>query len=328
MSDFKGPLFIVGMPRSGTKLLRDILNNHHKIAISNAETEILPYWSEHWSEYGDLNDFSVFQRFYESTRNNSFFYYMEKHNGKVISAKEWHRLCKDGSIPSVFEALIRLDTHCTSEIIWGDKSPSYICHIPLLVRLFPDCKIIHIVRDVRDYCLSINNAWGKNMLRAAQRWADDVEKAKIAVAGNEDRVMEVRYEDLLDNPHDFLQKISNFIGIDFKEDMLFLNRTRGKDIDTEGAREVVVTNKEKWRTKLSPITIRKIEELCSTTLNYYNYPMTYQGAVKRIHPIKMTLLKFLDGFNLVFHDTQKQGFFKSTIFYLRYVKYTKIRQKF
>ena len=58
--------------------------------------------------------------------------------------------------------------------IWGDKTPGYLSHIPLLKRLYPQAKFIHIIRDVRDYCLSIHKAWNKNILRAAQRWSDDI----------------------------------------------------------------------------------------------------------------------------------------------------------
>lgn len=94
----KGPLFIVGMPRSGTKLLRSLLNNHSKISIPNSETEILPYWATYWKEYGDLTDFANFEKFYEKVRQSSFFYYMARHKGHCISAQEWHKACRGGGV--------------------------------------------------------------------------------------------------------------------------------------------------------------------------------------------------------------------------------------
>jgi len=40
---FTGPLFILGMPRSGTKLLRDLLNRNPKIGVPTSETDFIPY---------------------------------------------------------------------------------------------------------------------------------------------------------------------------------------------------------------------------------------------------------------------------------------------
>ncbi|MDP1558114.1 MAG: sulfotransferase [Nitrosomonas sp.] len=50
---------------------------------------------------------------------------------------------------------------------WGEKSPMNLQHITALAKVFPNAQFIHIIRDVRDYCLSINKAWGKDMPRAA-----------------------------------------------------------------------------------------------------------------------------------------------------------------
>ena len=55
---FEGPLFLVGMPRSGTKLLRALLNRHPNISIMTNETEFLPYLVSHWESFGDLSDFA------------------------------------------------------------------------------------------------------------------------------------------------------------------------------------------------------------------------------------------------------------------------------
>ena len=64
MSEFQGPLFVVGMPRSGTKLLRGLLNEHSRIGIPLNETEFLPHWLRSWTERGDLSEPAAFERFY------------------------------------------------------------------------------------------------------------------------------------------------------------------------------------------------------------------------------------------------------------------------
>ena len=72
MNKFNGPVFIVGMPRSGTKLFRELLNNHSKLAFPPNESEILPYWSKNWHVYGDLTKFENFKRFYDEDVNESY----------------------------------------------------------------------------------------------------------------------------------------------------------------------------------------------------------------------------------------------------------------
>src|SRR3712207_7075395 len=100
----------------------------------------------------------------------------------------------------VFEALVRHDVGAPrgSDLIWGDKSPMYTEHIGLLAELYPQARFIHIVRDARDCCLSAHNAWRKNMVRWAQRWAEGVTKARADGRRIPDRYLEIRYEDLLE----------------------------------------------------------------------------------------------------------------------------------
>ena len=318
----KGPLFIVGMPRSGTKLLRGLLNNHSMIVFPNYETEFLPYWVTHWSMFGDLMEISIFEKFYESVKKSSFFYYMKRHKGHYLSANEWHSACKGWGAAEIFEALVRLDTEVADGNIWGDKSPSYIRHIPLLCELYPNAKVIHIVRDVRDYCISINKAWGKNMLRAAQRWVDDTAKASNDLKSFEGSGIEIRFEDLLSNPSDTVEKLCYFIGVPFEKKMLNLTSATENIGDARGEKKIVNTNKGKWRKELDPSLIRRIEEISSSQLTRYNYPVNYQGAKKRIGKFQMNWYRLLDFWNLVTSDTDDRGLLKNFLFYIQYAKFS------
>ncbi|MEA2060326.1 MAG: sulfotransferase [Thermodesulfobacteriota bacterium] len=203
-------------------------------------------------------------------------------------------------------------------MIWGDKSPSYIRHIPLLQELYPRATIIHIVRDVRDYSLSINKAWGKNMLRAAQRWQDDTCKAGVDIQKLGDSGLEIRFEDLLGNPEMVLNDICNTIGISFEKNMIHLNKPSENIGDARGVNKIVADNKQKWNKKMSPALIRRIEEICCTQLSRYGYETGYQGEPKRIGTIGMKWYKMLDGWNLVLSDSDKRGILKNLMFHIRY----------
>ncbi len=182
-SPYCGPVFLIGMPRSGTKLLRELLNRHPRISIPGSETEFLPYLAHNWDKFGVLSSPEVFCQFYRQITRKPFFTYQRADN-RMVSATDWYENCKDFTPAGVFEALIRLDVaRPPPEISFGvTKSPSYIDDLTLIKSLYPSARFIHIIRDVRDYCLSIRRAWGKDMLRAAQRWAQSIDVARSAGA--------------------------------------------------------------------------------------------------------------------------------------------------
>ena len=74
---FEGPLFIVGLPRSGTKLIRDLANRHTRIAIPVIETEFLPMLFEQWDAWTDLADPERFRAFHAALRSTPYFRLME-----------------------------------------------------------------------------------------------------------------------------------------------------------------------------------------------------------------------------------------------------------
>ena len=297
---FTGPLFIVGLPRSGTKLFRTLLNSHSKIRILTVETEFLPYWVKSWSSLGDLSQRPVFERFYNETLRLPYFVF-QRQSGQCIHAGEWYESCQEFTPAGVFEALARHDAGVglASDMIWGDKSPSYVRHLPLLKRLYPEARIIHIIRDVRDYCLSINNAWGKNMVRAAQRWSEEVATARAQGARLGDDYLELRYEDLLESPESELSRICGFLGREFEPAMCQLKEPVENLGAAVGKAEIVRGNKGKWSEKMSPRRLRRIEAIACTTLRSCGYAVSEDVEPRPVYRALMTFYKVLDGINLL-----------------------------
>lgn len=323
--NFAGPLFIVGMPRSGTKLLRDLLNRHSRIGIAGIETEFLPWLVHRFARFGDLRDRGRFDAFHAHMMRQTYFR-LRRERGMVIDALRWYEACREFTASGVFEALIRLEVDAPrgGARIWGDKSPSYIDDLALLKRLYPAAKAVHIIRDVRDHCLSMHEAWGKDMLRAAQRWVDGVEKARKDGAALGADYLELRYEDLVTRTETELRRVCAFLGVDFESPMLTLARPAAKRGDARGATHVVAGNYGKFARAMSPQTLSRVEELAGPTLLACGYALTLPlRPARRLSTLQLRLAQLGDAWHLIRANRGGPGFWRTALFHLRYFATTR-----
>jgi hypothetical protein len=107
---------------------------------------------------------------------------------------------------------------------WGDKTPHYVHHVDTLLGIWPDARVVVLVRDGRDVALSLkkmpfgpNNAWA-----AAQWWARGIRAGDEAQRRHPESVRTVRYEDLAGDPATHVPPICAFLGLEYDEDMLDL----------------------------------------------------------------------------------------------------------
>src|SRR5690349_22780473 len=109
---------------------------------------------------------------------------------------------------------------------WADKTPHYVHHVDHLLQVWPDARFVILVRDGRDVALSLkrmpfgpNNAWA-----AAQWWARGIRAGRRAAADHPDAVLTVRYEDVAGAPQTEVPRICDFLGVAYHDDMLALEK--------------------------------------------------------------------------------------------------------
>jgi hypothetical protein len=211
------PFFITGLGRSGTTLLRLMISSHPNIAIPY-ESHFIDDYQKKLVNYGDL------------TRSHN----LKKLVSDILSEeaiKMWdHKYTEERTISRVRERSLRgvLDAIYTEyaeskgKIRWGDKS-DYLDGIPEINTVFPDSKFIHIIRDGRDVIKSVNKlSWGPNdLIAGANWWAEYIRLGRrLGALLGQERYMEVRYEDLVNDPVKELSKICFFLNEQFYERML------------------------------------------------------------------------------------------------------------
>lgn len=317
---FTGPLFVVGMPRSGTKLLRELLNRHSRLGIPGVETEFLPWLAAHLGSFGDLREAACFDAFVAKITRHTYFE-LRRREGVVIDGRRWYDACRDFSPAGVFEALIRIEVDAPpdGQRIWGDKSPSYMDDLPLIKRLYPAAKVVHIVRDVRDYCLSIHKAWGKNILRAAQRWADGVESARAAGSAMGDDYIELRYEDLVTDTETQLRRVCGFLGIQFEVAMLTLAKAPENLGNARGATHVVADNHGKFAALMPSDVLARVEEVAGDTLLASGYALALPKRPRRsLSRLEMAAAQLRDAWGLASRVHEGSNLWKTAMFHLRY----------
>lgn len=307
-ASFTGPLFIVGRPRSGTKLLRSMLNEHPRIAIPISETNFIPSLVERFGVLSPLarpERFDAF--FYEFSR--SVFYQRRAHAGFVLTADELRRSADLNSWASVFEAILRYYAPAapSSDVIWGDKSPSYLTSIALLRQLYPAARFIHIVRDPRDQALSAKEAWGKHLLRSAEQWRRQTLIAhRQGTALGQDYV-EVRFEDLVDKPEAVVTALCQFLDVKYVDGMIRLSVSHENKGSAAGALRVVSRASGRYASRLTERTVRRIDEIVAPAAQEFGYSPDPPAKYRPLPEWQATLYRAHDGAALTRSYVKENG---------------------
>jgi hypothetical protein len=212
------PLLILGVSRSGTTLLRVMLDRHSQLAVPD-ESYFVPLLADRHTFRVDADDFLDDVRRLETVREWG------------IPIGELRARLRDGmstgrAIAAVYE--VYAEGHGKSR--WGDKTPMYMRHLRLLRRLFPEAQYVHLIRDGRDAAVSFLSlpagiafeTWGhpRSAAQFACQWRRDVTAARRLGRGlGTERYLEVRYEDLIADAEPVLRQICAFAGLSYEAGM-------------------------------------------------------------------------------------------------------------
>ena len=180
-----------------------------------------------------------------------------------------------------------------------------------LKHFFPECKIIAIVRDVRDCSLSAKKAWGKNILRNSQRWNREMLDFYIQSKDFKSDVHIIRYEDLISNPENNLRQICHFLGISFEAQISKLSKPAENLANLKNTSNIISKNQKKYKNELTKKQIRIIEQLSYPSLMLFNYSKK-KKIILKVLPNRLNYkIAFLDFFNGFKFDIKREGFFSA-----------------
>jgi hypothetical protein len=226
--------FVCGVTRSGTTLLRLMLDAHPDVAIPG-ETHWVP---------------KLIKAFERSPQSG------EDAANLAIDHKRWGDFHLDAN--ELRAKIVALDPVTAADSIrtfymtyaeregkhrYGDKTPGYVKEMRRIQRVLPEARFIHIIRDGRDVSLShLRMNWGPETYeQSARLWRNRIRKAR-KMAPSVNHYMEVHFEDLVGDTEGVLRRVCDFIELDFDPVMLdYHERAEGRL--AEKARELPRKNR-------------------------------------------------------------------------------------
>lgn len=276
-----GPIFIVGAPRSGTTLLQYRLRNHPQISLPTGESHFFMPLHRNQNGFGDLsrleNIHAVLAAMYRQSRN---FLETDLHGLKFDLDRLAHELHAEGrqTVRDIIAGLFEKNAQGEGKARWGDKTPYYVLHIPKLLEWFPDAQIVHLIRDGRDVALSL---FGRqhdfrvyNAYHAAKYWQPYVERGhELGSRLGQDQYYELRYEDLLAQPEDSMQKLCAFLGEEYSNTLFDVRAVENPGKTPLVHQPLKAENAGKWRKEMTAWQIRTFESAAGDTLCRFGYEL-------------------------------------------------------
>jgi hypothetical protein len=280
------PVFVVGCPRSGTTMLALMLHAHPNIAMPPESRFLVATWRKRY-RFGLMET---------DEQREALADLVTEPRSKVfdlgLDSDEMKKKILDGppTIGSAFGIVFREFAQLHGKARWGDKRPAYYQEVDVLLRLFPDAQIVHIVRDGRANVASLKRMpwWRYDSVKTMAYWS----LAEYCMQRDKKRLppdtfYAVRYESLVADPEGELRKLCDFLDEDFHEAMLEPHRVTDVVPERkhwhENLKTTVNTSAvESWRKGLEPWEVGLMETVLRHKLKRNGYEIS--GAGKRPSP--------------------------------------------
>jgi hypothetical protein len=244
-------IFVVGAPRSGTTLLQTLLQAHSKCFGIEAETGLF-----------DLQ---------------SLFRPERHHFGLQGAARDQAMDEARDRIDFMDRQIRRLATETGAER-FVEKTPQHVLRLRVILKSFPESKVIHIVRDGRDGFCSARGHRNIPQRRSAAAFAKYWRRCVDAglLHDSDDRVRRCFYEDLARDPSATLEELMNWLGLDIESRQLDVStrssdqRAR-RDVFARLNTSIDTSSVGRWREELSPMDQATFLRVAGRTLEKLGY---------------------------------------------------------
>lgn len=238
-------IFVVGNSRSGTTMMLRVLNNHNKLMVMNE----LHFFEELWTP----NDKGKIIPRHEAIFLTQKLMLIQRKGYKVgfddfsifyDEAKQFLEQFDDNKLTAefVYYSFIKHEVELNGKSIVCEKTPQNVFYLNEIFDLFPNVKIINMVRDPRAIMLSQKNKWNRRQLGGwyitrKESWRLRINYHPITLTKlwnaainavrkveTDPRILTVIFEELIEQPEQEIRKICKHIDESFTPEMLMITQ--------------------------------------------------------------------------------------------------------
>jgi hypothetical protein len=274
------PVFVIGCPRSGTTMLQLMLHSHPRMAVPPETRFLVPvyYRRRTWGDLRVAHRRRALAQWIATDRSTKF-------RELKLDKDDFIQQVVDapGSLGSVFGTAFRMYADRFDKVRWGDKRPSYVKQVDMLLRLFPDAQFVHLIRDGRDCVASLKEMpwYTLSSFHAISTWAEAIDAGgRLKRTLPEDTYYELRYEDLTDDPATELKKLCHFLEEDFAPSMVSPREAASVAVPQHKVwhsnthREVTRSRVGSWANRLDDWEIALSEHMLGDRLEAMGYELS------------------------------------------------------
>lgn len=274
------PIFMIGTQRSGSNLLRLMLNQLTEIA-SPHPPHIFERIHPLLDKYGDLNTDRNFSQMVDDVCKLIELNPVEWQDVNLDRKKIISRCDNDRNLAAVYGAVYDIYAETHKANTWCCKSLVNIHYIDIIEQHFDRPKYIYLFRDGRDVALSFQKAvvGEKHIYNIAQDWTQTQEKAiELMEHIDPDRVFRISYEHLTRNTRDVAKSLCKFLGVNYTDSMMdFYKTSEARNAASSSnlwgnvTNPVMSNNSGKYRTEMPEDDIRIFESVAGHVLDKLGY---------------------------------------------------------
>lgn len=292
------PVFMFGMERSGTTLLSMMVGAHPDVAVPLATTGIWFDFYDRLDQYGGMRSAQDTERLVDAVLENERvkLWRCELDRSRILGAVE------AGDFGSVVAAFHAEYARAQGKTRWANMDIATLDSMHVVNRWFPDARFLHIVRDGRDVALSNQTMpYGPgNIAECATAWERRITLSlRMGDLLGPERYLAFRYESLIAQPRETLERICAFLGLGFSEDMLAYADTVDNRVPAdkqwlwpELKSPPQVSKIDRWRREMSENQRIVFEGIAGSTLREMGYD-AYDRLPRRISAHLLELAYFL-----------------------------------
>lgn len=242
-----GHIFLIGALRSGTTMLRLMIDHHPEITFSGEFEYVTPMIS-------DEGEFPPLQDYYS---------YLESNRGFLMDAL---LIDKTLDFKCLCRSFLTQRQTKTGTLFVGSTVHNNLCRLPYI---WPEARYIRLTRDGRDVARSfIPMGWAGNVWKGVEHWIESEQAwCDFKKTLPETSWIEIKFENLLENPVEELSRLCGFIGVPYRKEMLDYPRHTTYNAP-------IASLAHQWKRKQTDLEVRLIESRIGNMLKERGYELS------------------------------------------------------